>query len=189
MSFKDCVNTKDCEKMKTDIDDVKDSISGITETTIPDIQDDISDLDDRVTTLENTPTGIGVFHRITSGESVSNKDRVIYFKISVDYSFTSVPEDNIYSVFIPSGVDVASGNYPISILTYYGFNKDSTTNVYGMSIINSIYLFGIGETSVNVTKKYITSSGSGSSQSDSYTIANVIPKNLRNKQCCIYERE
>lgn len=77
MSFKDCVNTKDCEKMKTDIDDVKDSISGITddveiitdttipaieddiatinETTIPAIQDDISGLDDRVTTLENTP--------------------------------------------------------------------------------------------------------------------------------------
>ena len=60
--------------MQTDIDDVKSSISGIsddvetisettipaiedeiatiTETTIPEIQDDVSDLDDRVTTLE-----------------------------------------------------------------------------------------------------------------------------------------
>ncbi len=76
MAFKDCVNTKDCAKMQADIDDVKDSISGITdnvetisettipaiedeiatitETTIPDIQDDISDLDDRVEALENS---------------------------------------------------------------------------------------------------------------------------------------
>lgn len=65
--------------MKTDIEDVKDSISGITddvetindttipaieddiatinETTIPAIEDDISSLDDRVTTLENASGG------------------------------------------------------------------------------------------------------------------------------------
>ena len=60
MSFKDCVNTKDCEKMQTDIDDVKNSISGISddvdtinETTIPAIEDEIAGLDDRVTNIEN----------------------------------------------------------------------------------------------------------------------------------------
>lgn len=155
MSFKDCVNTKDCEKMQTDIEDVKDSISGISddveiinettipaieddiatinETTIPAIQDDISSLDDRVTTLENASGGGDwILFENNDWSSLVDSDGNLKQDVLINISFYDIYSTDTtsyltyISFIIPKGIHLYSMYNPYDRNFFsYGYN---TTN-------------------------------------------------------------